>query len=63
MQNTFLVLCFIKFPRNLLEEKIALVKGRDEKFSELEREIADLLGKNNILLNEKERVREQAQVT
>ena len=52
-----------KYFRDLLEEKQVLVKGRDTKISELEREIADLLAKNNILLSEKEHNREHEQVT
>jgi len=47
--------------RDNLDEKINVVKGRDERIGDLEREIADLLAKNNVLINEKQRITENEQ--
>ena len=46
----------------MLEGKMALVRGKEERVWELEREIADLLARNNVLLNEKQRMAENEQV-
>ena len=49
-------------PRDLLEEKNNQMKGREERIAELEKEIADILGRNNILMNEKERMKQHEKV-
>jgi hypothetical protein len=49
--------------RDLLEAKSGLVKGRDDRIAELEKEIADILGRNNILINEKDRMIEHEKVS
>lgn len=48
--------------RELVEKRIVEMKGRDGKIAELEQEIAELLAKNNILLNEKQKIIEYQQV-
>ena len=39
------------------------MKGREERIAELEKEIADILGRNNILMNEKERMKQHEKVS
>jgi hypothetical protein len=53
---------FVTSIRELLEEKNKQMKGREERIALLEKEIADILGRNNILINEKERMKEHEQV-